>query len=97
MNTKKILFGACLGLFLANINTICAQNNTRYWQQHVDYVMEVDMDVKTFQYTGAQKLVYTNNSPDEIHRVYYHLYFNAFSPVVKWICVFKILRTQITV
>nr|WP_236263019.1 M1 family metallopeptidase [Aggregatimonas sangjinii] len=54
--------------------------NTSYWQQHVDYTMEVDMDVETFQYTGTQKLVYTNNSPDQLSRVYYHLYFNAFQP-----------------
>ena len=57
-----------------------AQNNTSYWQQHVDYTMDVNMDVKTFQYTGTQKLVYTNNSPDVLNRVYYHLYFNAFQP-----------------
>jgi Peptidase family M1 domain len=51
-----------------------------YWQQHVDYYMEIDMDVNTFQYSGKQKLVYTNNSPDVLNRVYYHLYFNAFQP-----------------
>lgn len=51
-----------------------------YWQQHVDYTMGVDMDVKTYQYTGTQKLVYTNNSPDELDRVFYHLYYNAFQP-----------------
>tara|TARA_R110002012_G_scaffold66614_2_gene174169 strand:- start:60226 stop:62079 length:1854 start_codon:yes stop_codon:yes gene_type:complete len=50
------------------------------WQQHVDYTMDVKMDVKTFQYTGTQKLVYTNNSPDELSRVFYHLYYNAFQP-----------------
>ena len=38
--------------------------NSSYWQQHVDYTMEVDMNVENFQYTGTQKLVYTNNSPD---------------------------------
>ncbi|MRX64360.1 M1 family metallopeptidase [Maribacter luteus] len=57
-----------------------AQNNTPYWQQHVDYTMKVDMDVKNYQYEGTQKLVYTNNSPEELSRVYYHLYFNAFQP-----------------
>ena len=51
-----------------------------YWQQHVDYTMDVDMDVKNYQYSGTQKLVYTNNSPDDLSRVYYHLYFNAFQP-----------------
>jgi len=57
-----------------------AQNNTGYWQQHVDYEMEVDMNVENFQYTGIQELVYTNNSPDTLNRVFYHLYFNAFQP-----------------
>jgi hypothetical protein len=73
---KKILpllFSFCAFL-------IFAQNNASYWQQHVDYTMEVDFDVKNFQYTGTQKLVYTNNSPDELHQVFYHLYYNAFQP-----------------
>lgn len=51
-----------------------------YWQQHVDYKMEIDMDVNTYQYKGKQNLVYTNNSPDVLNKVYYHLYFNAFQP-----------------
>ena len=51
-----------------------------YWQQHVDYTMEINMNVENFQYTGNQKLVYTNNSPDTLKKVYYHLYFNAFQP-----------------
>jgi len=60
--------------------SIYAQNNTNYWQQKVDYTMEIDMDVDTHQYTGKQKLVYTNNSPDTLNKVFYHLYFNAFQP-----------------
>ena len=51
-----------------------------YWQQHVDYIMDIDVDVEKFQYQGKQKLVYTNNSPDQLSHVYYHLYFNAFQP-----------------
>lgn len=51
-----------------------------YWQQHVDYKMDIDMDVNTYQYNGKQTLVYTNNSPDVLNRVYYHLYLNAFQP-----------------
>lgn len=50
------------------------------WKQHVDYTMEVDVDVESFRYTGTQKLVYTNNSPDTLTRVFYHLYLNAFQP-----------------
>lgn len=59
---------------------IFAQSETSRWQQHVDYTMDVKMDVETFQYEGTQKLVYTNHSPDTLKRVYYHLYFNAFQP-----------------
>ena len=55
-------------------------SNSNYWQQHVDYKMDIDMDVNNYQYQGKQKLVYTNNSPDVLNRVYYHLYFNAFQP-----------------
>ncbi|KQC30707.1 M1 family metallopeptidase [Flagellimonas eckloniae] len=63
-----------------SVSLLSAQNNTSYWQQHVDYMMDVTMDVKTYQYSGTQKLTYTNNSPDVLNRVYYHLYFNAFQP-----------------
>lgn len=64
------------------INSIftAAQNNTSYWQQHVDYTMDVDVNVNNYQYKGTQKLVYTNNSPDVLHQVFYHLYYNAFQP-----------------
>ena len=42
--------------------------------------MEIDFDVKTHQYDGKQKILYTNNSPDTLNKVFYHLYFNAFQP-----------------
>ena len=73
---KKFLFISCFPLFL------WAQNNPNpgYWQQHVDYKMDVKMDVKKFQYTGKQEIVYTNNSADTLHKVYYHLFYNAFQP-----------------
>ncbi len=51
-----------------------------YWQQRVDYRMEIDFDVSTHQYDGKQVITYTNNSPDTIRKAYYHLYFNAFQP-----------------
>jgi hypothetical protein len=53
---------------------------TTYWQQHIAYTMAIDVDAKNHQYKGTQKAIYTNNSPDELTKVYYHLYFNAFQP-----------------
>ncbi len=50
------------------------------WQQRAVYKMEIDFDVKTHQFTGTQNLIYINNSPDHLDRVFYHLYFNAFQP-----------------
>ncbi|MBS1565288.1 MAG: M1 family metallopeptidase, partial [Bacteroidetes bacterium] len=32
------------------------------------------------RFSGRQKLEYTNNSPDTLSRVFYHLYWNAFQP-----------------
>lgn len=74
---KKLILFALLATSAA-----FAQHNPNpgYWQQKVDYKMDVVIDVKTFKYTGKQELVYTNNSPDTLRRVFYHLYNNAFQP-----------------
>ncbi|KIC90436.1 M1 family metallopeptidase [Flavihumibacter sp. ZG627] len=53
---------------------------TSGWQQRVRYKMDINMDVNTNRFTGKQHLEYTNNSPDTLHRVFYHLYWNAFQP-----------------
>ena len=55
-------------------------SNATYWQQNVAYKMDIDMNVNNYQYKGKQELVYTNNSPDDLNKVFYHLYFNAFQP-----------------
>ena len=72
MKTNKFLL-----ILLAFCSLTYSQN---YWQQSVNYKMEVDIDVKTFKYSGRQDLLYTNNSPDSLKKVFYHLYFNAFQP-----------------
>jgi hypothetical protein len=50
------------------------------WQQRVKYNMDINMDVSTNRFTGKQKLEYSNNSPDTLYKVFYHLYWNAFQP-----------------
>ena len=73
---KKIFL---IALFSLSLGTLFAQSST-YWQQQVNYKMDVVMNVKNYQYKGKQELVYTNNSQDTLRRVYYHLYNNAFQP-----------------
>ena len=65
-------------IFLLIVTHMAAQHNS--WQQRADYEMELDVDVNTFRFSGTQKLTYTNNSPDTLGRVFYHMYFNAFQP-----------------
>lgn len=90
---KKILSLLTIACFLVSCGTTKQVTSTKsttpvvsnnssdaYWQQHVDYKMNIDMNTTTYQYKGNQTLVYTNNSPDVLNRVYYHLYFNAFQP-----------------
>jgi hypothetical protein len=50
------------------------------WQQRVKYNMNIDVNVQTNIINGIQKLEYTNNSPDKLSKVYFHLYWNAFQP-----------------
>ncbi|QOG04858.1 M1 family metallopeptidase [Flavobacterium sp. MDT1-60] len=73
---RKIIL---LSFLSFGLNSAFAQS-APYWQQHVDYKMEVAMDVKNYQYKGKQELVYTNNSPDTLRKVFYHLFPNAFQP-----------------
>ena len=75
MSYKLWLIGAVLGCL-----GLLSHAQDYRWQQHVKYSMEVDLDVNSHQFQGTQKLIYTNNSPDTLNRVFYHLYFNAFQP-----------------
>ena len=69
---KKIFFAFAL----FSTHFISAQ----YWQQAIDYTIEVALDHETAQYNGTQTVVYTNNSPETLRKVFFHQYFNAFKP-----------------
>ena len=66
-------------LFLSVVCS-CEKSPVAGWQQRVNYKMVIDVDEKSGAYSGSQELVYKNNSPDTINKVFYHLYFNAFKP-----------------
>jgi len=70
---NRILFAF---LFLLT-GTLYSQQGP-YYQQQAKYKMEIDVDAANFTYNGKQSLSYTNNSPDELKVVYFHLYWNAF-------------------
>lgn len=71
---------AILSLLLVFTSMTHLHGQPDRWQQRVEYQMDIDMDVAKHQFKGKQRLKYFNNSPDELDRVFYHLYFNAFQP-----------------
>ncbi|MBW7675479.1 M1 family metallopeptidase [Chryseobacterium chendengshani] len=66
-------------LFAFIISQFQAQQNA-YYQQAAQYKMNIDVNAEKFTYEGNQTLNYSNNSPDELDVVYFHLYWNAFKP-----------------
>lgn len=72
------IFITALTLILSTVT--CYGAGETYWQQRIEYQIDVDLDVKTNRFTGTEKITYYNNSPDTLHNVYFHLYFNAFQP-----------------
>ncbi|MEO6684292.1 MAG: M1 family metallopeptidase [Ginsengibacter sp.] len=76
MEIKRLRFIVFCLLFVSFTTT--AQSN--YWQQHVKYVIKVDMDTEKNLIHGKQTLEYTNNSPDDLKKVFFNLYWNAFQP-----------------
>lgn len=75
---KNILSVSFLTVFVFHFTLLQAQPDR--WQQRVKYKMDVKMDVEKNQFKGKQSIEYTNNSPDTLKVLFYHLYWNAFQP-----------------
>lgn len=69
-----------LTIVFSAICTLSFSQQNAYYQQSAKYKMDIDIDAQNFTYQGNQTLTYTNNSPDELKVVYFHLYWNAFKP-----------------
>jgi Peptidase family M1 domain len=66
-------------LLLIAISTNASAQPSR-WQQRVNYKIDVNMNVETNRFTGKQVIEYSNNSPDTLKLVFFHLFWNAFQP-----------------
>ena len=74
MRIIRLFFSYSVCLF----STLYADPIDGYWQQKVDYDMEISLVDTSQQLTGFTTIKYTNNSPDSLDRIYMHLYPNAF-------------------
>ena len=45
----------------------------KYWQQQVDYIIDIKLDDKKQQLTGVETLKYQNNSPDTLRYIWLQL------------------------
>ena len=63
---------------VAIVSTVAAQADR--WQQHIDYKINAALNVQTNIVKGTENIVYTNNSPDTLRKIYFHMYWNAFQP-----------------
>ncbi|MEO7922367.1 MAG: M1 family metallopeptidase [Chitinophagaceae bacterium] len=70
---RKLLFFLLSHLLLA---TSHSQQN--YWQQQVNYTIDVALDDKEHSLTGFEKISYTNNSPDTLKYIWFHCWPNAY-------------------
>jgi hypothetical protein len=84
LETDKSIAFRILLPYIFTIFTICGTfTNTIHcqtWQQEAHYTMDVKFTPVTELLEGTQSLRYTNHSPDTLHRVFFHLYWNAFQP-----------------
>ena len=69
---------ATILFYLIGLFQIFSQDG--YWQQKIDYNINVDFDHLNHQFDMDQQIVYHNNSPETLSKVYMHLYYNAFQP-----------------
>lgn len=51
---------------------------SQYWQQKVDYTIDVTLNDKEKTLDAFEKIVYYNNSPDTLHFIWFHLWPNAY-------------------
>ncbi len=73
MKTNSIYIVLISCLFLSQIN---AQEN--YFQQKVDYRIECELDDINHRLASKMDISYTNNSPDELSFIYFHIWPNAY-------------------
>ena len=71
-NFLLLIFFYCVSL------NISAQSNSSYWQQHVDYTINITLNDSLHSLDGYVKIKYTNNSPDTLSFIWFHLWPNAY-------------------
>ncbi|WP_375435631.1 M1 family metallopeptidase [uncultured Hymenobacter sp.] len=78
---KKLIIGfwlTALPLLVLAQPTAKPVAPTAYWQQQVNYSIDVTLNDQQHVLTGREELVYTNNSPSALPFIWFHLWPNAY-------------------
>jgi Peptidase family M1 domain len=67
-----------LPLLFATSFVISLAAQPAYWQQQVNYKIDVSLNDKEHTLTGFEKIEYLNNSPDTLSFIWFHLWPNAY-------------------
>lgn len=75
----KILFASVTVLLTTdNLMADKVVRHDNYFQQHVDYTIDVRLNIDANTLDVNEDLIYTNNSPDTLYHLYFHLYINKY-------------------
>lgn len=65
--------------FFLLLSSIFLFGQSNYWQQHVEYKINAELDTSEYLLDASCEIQYFNHSPDTLDRIYIHLWANAFS------------------
>ena len=58
--------------------TFVTAQEAEYFQQNVDYDIDVTLNDTNHTLTAFEKLIYSNNSPDTLDFIWFHIWPNAY-------------------
>ncbi|RZL02436.1 MAG: hypothetical protein EOO89_29490, partial [Pedobacter sp.] len=53
-------------------------SQAQYWQQQADHTIDVTLNDKERTLQGFERITYTNNSPDTLSYIWFHIWPNAY-------------------
>ncbi|MEO7393462.1 MAG: M1 family metallopeptidase [Chitinophagaceae bacterium] len=65
-------------IFLSHFILANSYSQQNYWQQQVNYTINVSLNDKDHTLDGFEKIEYTNHSPDTLKYIWFHLWPNAY-------------------
>ncbi|HNF38282.1 MAG TPA: M1 family peptidase, partial [Chitinophagaceae bacterium] len=65
-------------LLICVLQIICQQGKAQYWQQEVNYSIDVSLNDTEHTLDAFENIEYINHSPDTLHYIWFHLWPNAY-------------------